>query len=258
MEIFQSAVLGIIQGITEFWPISSTAHLAIFPWFFAWEDPGLAFDVALHIGTVLAIIIFFWRDWISIFRPENRYLLWFILVGTLPGAIAGYFLNQYAETVLRAPVIIAATLIFFAGILYLADQYGKRFDEIRHLSWAKAILIGVAQAIAIIPGVSRSGITMSAGLFSGLKRSEAAKYSFMLAAPVMLGAGVFKAGELWNLGLIDGNWAVIIVGFLAALLAGIFAIRFLLGFLQRAGFSAFIWYRIILAIVIMILIFYQR
>src|SRR4030042_4949683 len=210
MEIIQSAILGIIQGSTEFWPISSTAHLAIFPWFFAWQDPGLAFDVALHLGTLIAIIVFFWRDWFSILRPENRILLWFILVGTIPGAIAGYFLNSYAETALRAPVIIAASLIVFAAILYLADQYGKRFDEIRHLSWAKAILIGIAQAIAIIPGVSRSGITISAGLFSGLKRTEAAKYSFMLSAPIMLGAGVFKAGELWNLGIVDGNWLMII------------------------------------------------
>jgi len=257
MEIVQSAVLGIIQGITEFWPISSTAHLAIFPWFFSWEDPGLAFDVALHMGTLIAIIIFFWRDWLSIFRPENRFLLWFILVGTIPGAIAGYFLNQYADTVLRAPVIIASALIVFSIVLYLADQYGKRFDEIRHLSWAKAIFIGIAQAIAIIPGVSRSGITISAGLFSGLKRTEAAKYSFMLAAPIMLGAGIFKANELWQIGLVDGNWPVILVGFLSALVAGILAIRFLLGFLQRAGFTIFIWYRIILAIVIILLIFYK-
>lgn len=257
MEIIQSAVLGIIQGITEFWPISSTAHLAIFPWFFAWEDPGLAFDVALHMGTLIAIIIFFWHDWIGIFRPGNRILLWFILIGTIPGAVAGYFLNSYAETVLRAPVIIAVTLIVFAVVLYLADQYGKRFDEIRHLSWPKAILIGLAQVIAIIPGVSRSGVTISAGLLAGLKRSQAAKYSFMLAAPIMLGAGVFKAGELWNLGIIDGSWLVIIVGFIASLLAGIFAIRFLLGLLQKTGFSAFIWYRIILAIVIILLTIYR-
>lgn len=257
MEIFHSAVLGIIQGLTEFWPISSTAHLALFPWFLNWQDPGLAFDVALHLGTLAAIIIFFWRDWVSIFQPENRYLWWFILVGTIPGAAAGYFLNSYAETILRTPVIMASALIFFAGVLYLADQYGKRFDEIRHLSWAKAILIGVAQAIAIIPGVSRSGITMSAGLFSGLKRNQAAKYSFMLAAPIILGAGVFKAGELWNLGIIDGNWLVITIGFISSLVAGILAIRFLLGFLERAGFSVFIWYRLILAIVIILLIFYK-
>jgi len=209
------------------------------------------------MGTLIAIIIFFWRDWVGIFKRENRILLWFILVGTIPGAIAGYFLNAYAETVLRAPVIIAATLIVFAIVLYLADQYGKRFDEIKHLSWAKAIFIGIAQAIAIIPGVSRSGITMSAGLLAGLKRTQAAKYSFMLAAPIMLGAGIFKADEIYNQGFIEGNWLIIIVGFISALVAGILAIRFLLGLLQRTGFGIFIWYRIILAIVILLLVFYK-
>jgi len=257
MEIFQSAILGVIQGVTEFWPISSTAHLAIFPWFLNWNDPGLTFDVALHMGTLVAIIIFFWRDWVTIFRRENRILLWFILVGTIPGAIAGYLLNSYAETALRAPVIIAASLIIFGIILYLADQYGKRYDDIRHLSWGKAIFIGIAQAIAIIPGVSRSGVTMSAGLLAGLKRSQAAKYSFMLAAPVMFGAGTFKANEIYQVGFIDGNWLLITVGFISALIAGILAIRFLLGLLQKTGFSIFVWYRFILAIVIILLTIYK-
>lgn len=256
MEILHSIVLGIIQGLTEFWPISSTAHLAIFPWFFGWQDPGLTFDVALHLGTLAAIIIFFWQEWKSIFKPENRYLLWFLIIGTIPGVLAGYFLNDYAETVLRTPVIIAVMLIAFGFILYLADQYSNRFDEIRHLTWVKALFIGIAQAIAIVPGVSRSGITMSAGLFSGLKRTEAAKYSFMLSAPIILGAGIYSMKDIYIRG-IDGSWLVIILGFLASLIAGIIAIKVLLNFLAQRGFGVFIWYRFILAIVIVLLAIYR-
>jgi undecaprenyl-diphosphatase len=257
MEIFHSAILGIVQGLTEFWPISSTAHLAIFPWFLHWHDPGLAFDSALHIGTLFAIIIFFWTDWISIFRPENRRILWFIIIGTIPAIIAGYFLSNYAETVLRAPAIIAVMLVSFGIVLYLADQYGKRFDEIQHLSWAKAIGIGLAQAIAIIPGVSRSGVTISAGLFSGLERRQAAKYSFMLSAPAILGAGIFSAKDLFLRGLIDSGWVAISVGFITSLIAGFLAIRFLLRFLETRGFGIFIWYRFVLAIAIILLAIYR-
>jgi undecaprenyl-diphosphatase len=257
MEILHSAILGIVQGLTEFWPISSTAHLALFPWFFGWQDPGLAFDVALHLGTLAAIIIFFWSDWISIFQPENRRILWFIIIGTIPAGIAGYFLAGYAETALRAPSIIAIMLVAFGIVLYLADQYGKRFDEIQHLSWTKAIGIGLAQTIAIIPGVSRSGITISAGLFSGLKRSEAAKYSFMLSAPAILGAGAISAKTLYERGIIDGSWLSILIGFIAALVAGFLAIRFLLRFLENRGFGIFIWYRFVIAIVIILLAIYR-
>lgn len=256
MEILHSIILGAVQGLTEFWPISSTAHLALFPWFFNWQDPGLTFDVALHLGTLVAIIIFFWQDWKSIFKPENRYLLWFIIIGTIPGALAGYFFNDYAETVLRSPVVIASSLIIFGFILYLADQYSNKFDEIRHLNWVKAIFIGVAQAIAIIPGVSRSGITMSAGLFSGLKRTEAAKYSFMLSAPIILGAGIYSAKNIYTRG-IDGEWLLIILGFVASLVAGIIAIKILLNFLSQKGFGIFIWYRFALAILIILLSIYR-
>lgn len=256
MEIFHSIVLGVVQGLTEFWPISSTAHLALFPWVFHWQDPGLSFDVALHLGTFFAIVIFFWKDWVTIFRPENRNLLWFIVIGTIPAVIAGYLLSSWAETELRSPVIIASMLILFAIVLYLADQYGKRFDEIKHLTFGKAIFIGLAQAIAIIPGVSRSGVTISAGLVAGLKRAAAAKFSFMLSAPAILGAGVYQMKDILNRGN-DGSWASIIVGFLAALISGFLAIRFLLSFLQRSGFNIFIWYRIILAIVIILLVFYK-
>jgi len=282
MDILQAIVLGIVQGLGEFLPISSTAHLVLTPYFFGWEDPGLAFDVALHAGTLVAVIGFFWKDWVNIFRSafvdivdtfqfpvldklsviggenfKGKYhssLLWLLAIATVPGALAGYFLESYAENVLRSPLIIAFSLSFFGILLYLADKYFKHKKEIKDVTVWDSVLIGIAQAIAIIPGVSRSGATMTAGLFMGLSREGAARFSFLLATPIIFGATLANLPEFFN-GTFE-TWPLIF-GILASMISGFWAISFLLKFLQKTGFAVFVWYRIALALVILVVYYYM-
>ena len=269
MSIFQSIILGAVQGLTEFLPISSSAHLIIFPWFLHWPDPGLSFDVALHVGTLLAVVAYFWRDWIEIFRKaigirinkdknrdrnrdENKNgvgdkLLWFLIVATIPGAAVGWLLEEKAETVLRAPLLIAATLAGLGIILWLADRWSLKKKNLKQMNWLDSILIGLAQALAIIPGISRSGVTMSAGLMREYSRETAARFSFLLATPIILGSAVFKAKDLLGVGGIDIHF---IIGIITSAIIGFLAIRFLLKFLEKNSFALFVWYRIVLAIII--------
>jgi len=254
--IFQSIILGIVQGLGEFLPVSSTAHLVLVPYFFHWEDPGLAFDVALHMGTLIALLAFFWKDWIKILKlatrnsqPDNEYnsnLLWLLIIATIPGVLAGYFLEEKAETVFRNPLLIAFTLAFFGLVLYLADKYAQRKKDIGTVSLKDSIIIGLSQAIAIIPGVSRSGITITAGLFQKLDRVSAARFSFLLSTPIIFGASVLKLPHLFN----EGINVPILIGILASAISGYLAIKYLLKFVQHAGYQVFFWYRLGLAILI--------
>lgn len=276
MEFIQAIIYGIIQGITEFLPISSTAHLVIFPYVFDWTDPGLTFDVFLHLGTVIAILSFFLKDWILIFkyflnRKDNleeanikfgkpNFLL-ILLVGTIPAAILGYFLEASIEDTFRSPLLIAIMLIIFGLVLYLADseKINKHQKDLKDVGYFYSLIIGFAQSIALIPGVSRSGATMTAGLLLGLKREVAARFSFLLATPIMIGATLFRfkdvislpAQELFN-GF--GFWPAI-VGFLFSLVSGYLAIKYLLKFLQKGTFLPFVIYRIILGLIIIIIYF---
>ena len=197
MDIFQSIILGITQGLGEFLPISSTAHLILVPYFFGWQDPGLSFDVALHVGTLIAVVAFFWRDWIDIFKSASndvfhtKYqiinttysgkLLWLLVIASVPGAIFGFLFDDYAEHAFRSPLLIAFTLSVVGLILYLVDKYAKHRKDINHIGIKDAIWIGISQAVAIIPGVSRSGATMTTGLALGLSREQAARFSFLLS-----------------------------------------------------------------------------
>lgn len=281
MDILQAIVLGIVQGLGEFLPISSTAHLVLVPYFFGWEDPGLAFDVALHAGTLVAVVMFFWKDWLNIFRSalqdvidniqlpvldkisvigipssEGRYsssLLWLLLIATIPGALAGYFLQDYAEGVLRHPLVIAFALAFVGYLLYVVDKYFTHRKDIKEMKVRDAVIIGVCQAIAIIPGVSRSGATITAGLMRGLDREGAARFSFLLSTPIIFGASVAKFPELWRTGL-D---ATIIVGILVSAISGYFAIKLLLRFVKRASYAIFFWYRLALALLIVLVYFWM-
>jgi undecaprenyl-diphosphatase len=185
MEILEYLFLGLVQGLGEFLPISSTAHLILVPYFFGWQDPGLAFDVALHLGTLIAVVSFFWKDWLNIFKLAlenkskiqfdqkndfNEKTLWLLVLATLPGILAGYFLEARAETIFRSPLIIAATLFSLGLVLYLADKYLQHKKSIKQINWKDVLVIGFSQAVAIIPGVSRSGATITAGLFLCLSR----------------------------------------------------------------------------------------
>lgn len=257
--ILQAIIYGIVQGITEFLPISSTAHLILIPYFFHWQDPGLTFDIFLHLGTVVAILAFFIKDWIKIFKGAFRgksRLLWWIVVASIPAAIAGYLFESKAETTLRAPLLIAATLFVFGIILYIVDRFIGHIKKIKELGFGKSFLIGLIQAIAIIPGVSRSGATMTGGMLVGLKRKSAAKFSFLLATPVMIGATAFKFKDIFEapkdewfsgLGLLPGIFA-----FAVALVSGYLAIKYLLRYLGKGSFLPFVIYRIVLAVIILI------
>ncbi|MFO7806808.1 MAG: undecaprenyl-diphosphatase UppP [Candidatus Moraniibacteriota bacterium] len=260
MDITQSLILGIIQGITEFLPISSSGHLVLTPWIFDWKDHGLAFDVALHFGTLLAVVAFFWRDWINIFAAAltgkkkgdfNRKYLWILVLATIPGVAAGFFLNDLAESFFRSPLVVAFTLSFFGLALFLADKFFKKKKHFGKINFKDGLMIGLAQAVAIVPGTSRSGITMTVGLMLGLTRKSAAKFSFLMATPIIFGASVYKAGDFINKGIS----AVDIIGILAAFVSGYLAIAGMLKFIEKVGYHWFFYYRFLLAALIVLLIF---
>lgn len=253
MSITHAIILGIIQGITEFLPISSSAHLVIAPLFLRNSYQGLTFDVALHLGTLLVIIIYFFKDWLTMLnkaltqpKSHEAVMFWFIILASIPAAIAGYMLEKTTETFFRNPVIIAIALIIGAIILWFADRKQRLVRAIGDIGLKEIIFIGFAQALAIIPGFSRSGMTIAAGLFVGLKREEAAKFSFLLAAPIILGAGILKISKLEFSEL----KIYFFIGLLSSMLAAIFSIRFLLKYLKNANLNFFIAYRIILGLAI--------
>jgi len=271
MQILQAIILGIAQGTGEFLPISSSGHLIAVPYLLNFKDPGLTFDVALHLATAIAVIAYFWKDWAFIIGrglgihksnvPDElhdypRVLLWFIVAATIPGAIAGYFLEGEAETFFRNPLILAATFSVFALILYAADRAAKHREGLSQVSFTEAMAIGFAQALAIVPGVSRSGITATAGMFSGLSREAAMRFSFLLSTPVILGAAVFKLKDVFEVGFASAfngtGAAAVIVGFLTALLVGFISIKYLLRYLSHGSFIPFVVYRLILAAIIVI------
>ncbi len=269
MTILQAVVMGLVQGLGEFLPISSTAHLILVPWFFGW-DPNvfdLPFDVALHMGTLLALLIFFWRDWVRLIAAackglmngvttaESR-LFWYLIVAIIPGGIFGVLLEKAADTYLRNELLIAVMLILMGLVLYWADRQGAKRLGLEKVTLGSSLLIGFSQAIALIPGVSRSGITMTAGLASGLTRVAAARFSFLLSAPIILGAGLVEAPKLLKMpGAITPHfWIAIIVSFLA----GMAGIGFLLRYLQTKSFLPFVWYRLLLGVLVIIVILVRR
>ena len=242
MPIFQAVILGIVQGIAEFLPISSSAHLVFIPWVLGWPEHTLTFDVALHLGTLIALIAFFWREWWGIIRSR---LVWLLILGSIPGALAGVIGEKYFEEVFRGPVTIALFMIALALVLWAAEVVGQKKRELASAGWLDAGVIGLAQMLALMPGVSRAGITMTTGLFMGFKRETAAKFSFLLSAPIILGAGLYKSyGLMKHGGLPHDERLPFLVGMLTAALVGFFAIKYLLQYLQKNSFYLFIWYRI--------------
>ena len=262
MDFIQSIILGIVQGLSEFLPISSSGHLVILPWIFNWKDQGLAFDVALHWGTLLAVIAYFKKEWIMMFKslssnsveanlPQNfhsRQLFFFILLASIPGAFFGWLFQSQAENIFRSPLLIVFTLSGVAFLLWWFDKKGKKEKFLKNLNWRAALFIGFSQALAIVPGVSRSGITITAALALGFERKTAAKFSFLLAAPIIFGAGLVKIPSLIN-GNID--FPILLIGILSSSIAGFLAIKYLLRYLETRSYNIFVYYRIILALVIL-------
>ena len=270
MSILHALILGIIQGIGEFLPISSSGHLVVIPYIFGWDYQGLNFDIALHFGTVLALITFFWKDWMNIISNAiltddpptseaggqqttdySNNLLWIILVASIPAAIAGYFLKDLAEHALRNPLLVAILLAVFALLLWLADVSNLGNKKNPDLGYGKSFIIGIAQAMALFPGVSRSGATMTAGLFFNLDRRSATRFSFLLATPVMIGAFLLTLKDFQTSALT----LVFLVAIFTSAVCGFFSIKFLLKFLERHGFLPFVIYRLALATLIIGLYF---
>jgi undecaprenyl-diphosphatase len=254
-QLFQALIYGLVQGITEFLPISSTAHLILIPYLFHWQDPGLSFDVFLHLGTLIAIISFFAKDWVEIIKSRHK-LLALVIIACIPAAILGYIFEGKIETSLRSPILIAGALFIFGLIIYLIDHFMKHYRRLKEMTWWQSILIGFGQSLALIPGISRSGATMTAGIALGFKRKTAAKFSFLIATPIMLGATIFRAKDMFQLPAADwfngfGIFAAII-GFIIALISGYLAIKYLLKYLSHGSFTPFVIYRIALAVVIVI------
>jgi len=255
---WQAIILGLVQGLGEFLPISSSAHLVLTPWLFGWTDPGLTFDIALHIGTLIAVVIYFWKDWLTLIhqgltnaRGREGRLFWYLAAASVPGAVAGFLLEETAETVFRSPLLIAAMLIVMGAVLYWADRKGPRKADLDRLTFGASLWIGASQALAIIPGVSRSGITMATGLMLGLTRAGAARFSFLLSTPIIFGAALVKLPYLLaNPSVVTVHFTV---GILVSFLSGIAGIGFLLRYVQTRTFLPFVWYRFILgALVILI------
>jgi len=254
-SVLQAIVLGIVQGLTEFLPVSSSAHLILVPWLLKWqEDPGLAFDVVLHLGTLLALIVFYWREWLemvlSLVNGDSvrRRLLFLLIVASVPGAIIGVLLEKQAETIFRSPVLIAVTLATLGLILWAADAFGSKKRKIDDLTLVDALLIGLSQALAIIPGVSRSGATITTARFLGIDRPDAANFSFLMATPIIAGAGLLEARKFFHSGLTPQlGW-----GFAASAVFGLIAIVWLLRYVRTHTYRPFATYRIALAILVVI------
>lgn len=279
MSWIEAIILGITQGLTEFLPISSSGHLIIIPWLFGWETPGLAFDAALHLGTLFAVFTYFWRDILAMIRaiPEIlrkrtallkpstdeteqtvfARLALLIVIGSIPGGIIGllaqskiddFFHSDSNEN--RAIIVIAIFLALFAILLWIADRYGKEIRPLRSIRVPDAVVVGLAQATALMPGVSRSGITLTAGLFRGFKRADAARFSFLLGIPLVSIAGLKGLSDLVQADPTGQEMARIAAGMIASAISGFLAISFLLRYLQTSSTTVFVVYRILASIVL--------
>ncbi|OGY24593.1 MAG: undecaprenyl-diphosphatase UppP [Candidatus Woykebacteria bacterium RBG_13_40_7b] len=266
MAEFQALILGIVQGLTEYLPISSSGHLVLVPWLFGWTGlvNSLTFDVSLHAGTTLAVVGFFWKDWLrmikALFKKPSDFeakLLLLILAGSIPAGAVGFLFNDFFEKNVRSPLLIALALFGFALLLGWVDKFGRKNRSFAQIMWLDALMVGLAQAVSLIPGVSRSGITVSAGLFQGLNREAAVRFSFLLSTPVILGAAIFSLKDLFSQSNSNGNLLIFILGTLSAAVVGWLTIKFLLKFVQKNGFGVFVWYRIVISLVVVLVYLFR-
>jgi undecaprenyl-diphosphatase len=253
LSIFQALILGIVQGATEFLPISSSGHLVLLPWWFGWDSPALAFATTLHLGTLVAVIAYFYRDlweitlaWLRSLMHRDMtskaWLGWWLILGTVPAVVLGLALEDYLERLFGSPPAVAALLLATGAILVLSEYLGSRRRDMDDLGWIDAVIIGFAQACAIAPGISRSGTTIAAGLKRGLKREDAARFSFLLSIPIIAGTGLMQLLVLASESPQGGQLSALAVGFFAAAVTGYFAIRFLLRYMQRGTLYPFAIY----------------
>lgn len=278
MSILHAVILALVQAATEFLPVSSTAHLILVPWLLGWEDHGLLFDIALHLGTLAAVIVYFFKTWVrlaflavgkEVWKPapgdpdsdlfENPKLFLYLVAATFPAGIAGLALKDFVESTLRSPVVIGVMLIAVGLLLYAAEKTGTFRRDLSDLSFRDAMLIGCAQAVALIPGTSRSGITMATAMFLGVTRHSAARFSFLLSTPIILGAGLKASLDaLGEGGIPAADQSAFAVGVVAAAIFGYFVIAGLLRYLQRATMKVFVVYRVVFGIIVLALALFFR
>jgi undecaprenyl-diphosphatase len=272
MPLLQVIVLALVQGLTEFLPISSTAHLYLTSWLFGWKLEGLDFDIALHIGTLLAVLLYFAGDWVQIIAQgfgvrmkgndelqHNHMLLWLLAIGSIPVGVAGLVFHKQAETTWRNPFVIGGMLIAVGVLMYLAENAGRQQRDLSSINLPDVVTIGAAQALAVVPGTSRSGITITAGLFSNMTRESAARFSFLLSTPAIAAAagqalhGMYKRGGLH--GVLNTDF---LVGVAVSALTGCLVISWFLHYLRRGGLRPFVYYRIVFGIIVIALAFIRR
>ncbi|MGA2877461.1 MAG: undecaprenyl-diphosphatase UppP [Bryobacteraceae bacterium] len=272
MPIYQAVVLAIVQALTEFLPISSTAHLVLIPWLFGWKDGGLTFDVALHAGTLVAVIIYFFRDWIQIIGQafglnigsdpdlrQNRNLLWLLAVASIPIGIIGYLFDKQADTTWRQPYVIGTMLILVGIVIWIAERRRVGSKSMSTIQWSDGIAVGLAQAVSVIPGTSRSGATISAGLFRNMNRETAARFSFLLSTPAIAAAVAKKAWDIDKGGGIPADMKLpIVVGIIVSGVLGAIVIAFFLRYLRRSSLMPFVYYRIVFGIIVIALAAFFR
>ena len=266
MTVLQALVLGVVQGLSEFLPISSSAHLALTPWLFGWPDPGLDVDVALHLGTLIALVWFFWNEWVMLARAgfsilrkrrieseAERRLAW-VVVATVPGALAGYALRDYAATIFRSPSLIAGALIVMGVVLWAVDRAAGQQRAIGEMRWTDAVIIGLAQMFAIVPGVSRSGSTITAGRALRLSREGAAVFSFLLSLPITAAAVLVEGPRAIRE---HGLSVPLLVGVAASAVSGWLAIGLLLRFIARHSYGVFAVYRLVLGALVLAVVAFR-
>jgi undecaprenyl-diphosphatase len=274
MPLLQAIILALVQALTEFLPVSSTAHLILFPWLLGWQDPGLAFDVALHAGTLLAVLLYFFRDLLKLVicglggkypagAPAEevvhcKKLFWYMVIGTVPAAILGKLFHHQIEDTLRTPMIIGVSLIVVALLMWVADRRTALSRRLEQANLGDGVVIGAAQAVALWPGVSRSGITITAGLFRNFTRETATRFSFLLSAPVIAGAVASEVPKLMKMhkaGGLDLPMSTLLISILVSGVAGYFVIAFFLRYLQTRTLKPFVLYRLLLGIIVLVLAF---
>ena len=274
MTLYQAIILAVLQGLTEFLPVSSSAHLILIPKLLHWPDQGLSFDVALHAGTLVAVLLYFLRDWIELtlaglgfnYPPRagavqvihNRRMFWYLVAATIPGAIVGFLFEKQIEEKLRDPKPIAIAMILVALLMWYAEYVSKLDRGMEDVSFIDSILIGTAQALALFPGVSRSGITITTGLFRGLTREAAARFSFLLSTPIIAGAAAKELPKLIKLhhaGQLDIPVSTLAIAVVVSAIVGYLVIAFFLRYLQTQTLKIFIYYRIVFGIVVLVLAF---
>jgi undecaprenyl-diphosphatase len=276
MPVYQAIILALVQALTEFLPVSSTAHLTLFPWLLHWQDPGLAFDVALHAGTLVAVLLYFFKDWLTLALcgfglkypaaapaeevAQHKRLFWYMVIGTIPAGVAGFLFHHKIEDTLRGPKIIAVSMIVIAFFMWWADSRLNLSRKLEQANLGDAATIGMAQALALWPGVSRSGITISTGLTRRFSRAAATRFSFMLSAPAIAGAVLLELPKLIKLhkaGGLDLPLSTLVLSIAVSGIAGYFVIAFFLRYLQTRTLKVFVVYRLVIGMLILVWAFLQ-